>query len=40
MSDKESATVATLIPGGYTAIVRGGNGATGVAMVEVYGLNP
>jgi hypothetical protein len=39
-SDKESAIVATLLPGGYTAIVRGVNGATGVAVVEAYGLNP
>lgn len=39
-SDRESAIVATLLPGGYTAIVRGANGATGVAVVEAYGLNP
>jgi hypothetical protein len=39
-SDKESVIIGTLIPGGYTAIVRGVNGATGVAVVEVYGLNP
>lgn len=39
-NDKESAIVATLIPGPYTAIVRGVNNATGVAVVEAYGLNP
>jgi len=37
--DHESAIVATLPPGNYTAIVRGVNGATGVALVEVYKLN-
>ena len=36
--DRESAIVATLDPGNYTAIVRGKNGTTGVALVEVYGL--
>jgi subtilisin-like proprotein convertase family protein len=37
----ESAMVVTLPSGGafYTAIVRGLNGGTGVAVVEVYGLN-
>jgi len=39
-SEKESAILATLLPGAYTAIVRGVNGATGVAVVEAYGLNP
>ncbi|HMJ06323.1 MAG TPA: hypothetical protein VK474_08735, partial [Chthoniobacterales bacterium] len=34
----ESALVATLAPGGYTAIVRGKNGTTGVGLVEVYSL--
>lgn len=38
--DRESAIVATLEPGSYTAIVRGANGATGVALVEVYKLPP
>ncbi|MEY2497602.1 MAG: hypothetical protein QOD12_1158, partial [Verrucomicrobiota bacterium] len=37
-NDHESAIVATLNPGNYTAIVRGKNGTTGVALVEVYGL--
>jgi sugar lactone lactonase YvrE len=36
--DHESAIVATLNPGAYTAIVRGKNDTTGVALVEVYGL--
>jgi hypothetical protein len=31
---------ATLDPGAYTAIVRGKNNTTGVALVEVYDLNP
>jgi hypothetical protein len=43
-NDLESAILATLAPGNYTAIVRG-NGATaaarsGVALVEVYDLDP
>jgi hypothetical protein len=40
-NDLESAIVATLPANGasYTAIVRGANGTTGVAVVEVYGLN-
>ncbi len=37
--DKEAAIIATLKPGSYTAIVRGGGNATGVALVEVYNLN-
>jgi hypothetical protein len=37
--DKESAILATLGPGSYTAIVRGQNNATGVALVEIYNLN-
>lgn len=35
----ESAIVRTLPPGGYTAIVRGANGTTGQALVEIYALN-
>ncbi len=35
----ESAIIATLPPGNYTAIVRGLNGTTGVALVEVYDLD-
>ncbi len=37
-NDRESAIVRTLAPGPYTAIVRGSNGGTGVALVEVYAL--
>jgi hypothetical protein len=33
---RESAIIATLPPGSYTAIVRGVNNTTGVALVEVY----
>lgn len=38
-NDLESAIVRNLTPGNYTAIVRGVNGTTGVALVEAYGLN-
>ena len=38
-NDAESAIVRTLTPGNYTAIVRGANNSTGVAVVEVYALN-
>ena len=38
-NDLESAIVRNLAPGNYTAIVRGVNGTTGIALVEVYGLN-
>src|SRR5438309_1819787 len=37
--DRESAIVATLPPGNYTAIVHGVNGTSGVALVEVDKLN-
>jgi hypothetical protein len=36
---KESATLQTLAPGSYTAIVRGVNDTTGVGLVEVYALD-
>src|SRR3954454_6206464 len=36
----ESAIIADLPPGNYTAIVRGVNDTTGVGLVEVYDLNP
>jgi len=36
----ESAIIANLQPGNYTAIVRGVNSTTGVALVEVYDLDP
>jgi hypothetical protein len=37
---RESAIIANLQPGNYTAIVRGVNNTTGVALVEVYDLSP
>ena len=37
-NDLESALVQTVTPGNYTAIVRGKNNLTGVALVEVYNL--
>ena len=37
--DLESAMVATLAPGSYTAILRGNNGGTGNGLVEVYDLD-
>jgi uncharacterized protein (DUF1800 family) len=39
-NDLDSALIATLDPGSYTVIVRGVNNATGVALVEVYDLDP
>jgi hypothetical protein len=36
--DRESALVQTLPPGNYTAVVRGKNNTTGIALVEVYNL--
>ena len=36
--DREAAIVRTLAPAPYTAIVRGVNNTTGVALVEVYAL--
>jgi hypothetical protein len=36
--NRESAIVANLVSGAYTAIVRGKNGASGVSLVEVYDL--
>jgi len=37
---RESAIIADLPAGNYTAVVRGVNNTTGVALVEVYDLNP
>jgi len=37
--DRESAIIVTLPAGAYTAIVRGGNGTTGVGLVEVFNLH-
>ena len=43
-NDLESAVIATLPASptglGYTAIVKGANGSTGVALVEFYALAP
>jgi hypothetical protein len=38
-NDAEAAIISTLAPGNYTAIVRGVGDTTGVALIEVYGLN-
>lgn len=38
--DNESAIIATLPPGSYTAIVRGFKDSTGVSLVEAYDLEP
>ena len=37
--DRESAIVATLAPGAYTAIARGAAGITGIVLIEVYDLD-
>jgi N-acetylneuraminic acid mutarotase len=39
--DRESAMIATVAPAtnGYTAVLRGANGATGIALVEIYALS-
>lgn len=39
LDDRESAIVATLAPGSYTAVVEGKDQTTGVGLVEVYDLN-
>ncbi len=39
VNDLESATVTTLAPGGFTAIVHGHGAATGIALVEVYAVD-
>ncbi|MEY2512185.1 MAG: hypothetical protein QOE26_2948 [Verrucomicrobiota bacterium] len=36
--DRESALLATLAPGNYTAVVRGKNNTTGIGLVEAYNL--
>jgi hypothetical protein len=38
-NDLESAIVATLAPGNYTAILRGKNATTGIGLVEMYDLD-
>jgi hypothetical protein len=40
MDPRESALIASLPAGNYTAIVRGVSNTTGVALVEVYDLSP
>jgi hypothetical protein len=39
-NDSESAIDATLVPGAYTAVVKGKDNTAGVGLVEVYDLNP
>ena len=39
LNDAESAIIATLDPGSYTAVIRGANNATGIAVVEGYDLD-
>ena len=38
--DRESAIIATLNPGSYTAVVRGAGNSTGIALFEIYLLTP
>ena len=38
--DREPAIIATLIPGAYSAIVRGAGNSTGTALFEIYKLTP
>jgi hypothetical protein len=37
-NDSESALLTTILPTGYTAIVHGNGGSTGIAVVEAYNL--
>jgi hypothetical protein len=37
-NDLDSAIVRTLVPGNYTAVLRGVNNGTGIGLVEVYNL--
>jgi hypothetical protein len=39
-NDLESAILMTLTPGAYTAVARGANNGTGIALAEVYDLDP
>ena len=39
-NDREPAIIATLAPGAYTVILRGAGATTGVALVEIYDLDP
>ena len=38
-NDRESAIVKTLMPGSYTAILRGNGGGTGVSLIEIYDVD-
>lgn len=38
-NDKESALIADLPPGDYTAVLRGNNSATGIGLIELYDLD-
>ena len=38
-NNSESAIARILTPGPYTAIVRGANGTTGIALIEIYAMN-
>lgn len=38
--DREPAVVASLAPGAYTAVVRGAHDTTGIALIEMYDLDP
>lgn len=38
--DREAATIATLSPGHYTAVIRGKDGSPGTALVEMYDVDP
>ncbi len=37
-NDDEAALIRSLAPGNYTAVVRGKDGGTGLALVEIYNL--
>ncbi|MGI8889303.1 MAG: fibronectin type III domain-containing protein [Chthoniobacterales bacterium] len=37
--DREAAILATLPPGAYSGVIRGADGGTGVALIEVFALN-
>jgi uncharacterized delta-60 repeat protein len=39
-NNAESAIVTTLAPGSYTAVIQGRNGSEGIALAEVYDLDP
>ena len=37
---RESALIATVTPGNYTAVMRGADGGEGLALIEIYDLDP